>query len=229
MKKSEILQVLSIGASGLLMLAVSSPYCRAACSVSGSLQDRLKAPIDGAVVTIWIPGGGKHVQTTSAGRYSFGEIQCGDYLLKVEKVGMGLLYGAVRLISEHHHGFNLFVAKNPGVEPLVKTESPYDLPAQKSRISMLSHQQVKQARLLKHVAPKYTVSTSVAALGLSVQIAGRISADGVFDDIVVLSAPSPDLALATLSAVRQWRYSPTYVDGQAVETVTIADVHFHPQ
>jgi hypothetical protein len=49
---------------------------------------------------------------------------------------------------------------------------------------------------------------------------------GNTESIIVLSAPTPELALATLSAVRQWRFSPTYVDGQAVEVVT-TDVLFH--
>ena len=49
------------------------------------------------------------------------------------------------------------------------------------------------------------------------------------DDIVVLDAPDPDSALATLVAVRQWRYSPTLVDGQAVEVVTNSVVRFHPR
>ena len=66
-------------------------------------------------------------------------------------------------------------------------------------------------------------------MGTGVQIAGIIRTNGTFDDIVVLHAPNPELALATLSAVRQRRYTPTYVDGQAVEVVTITDVRFHPR
>jgi len=229
MGKSEMLERLSLVAGGLLLLAVGSPCSRAACSLSGSVQDRLKAPIDGAVITIWIPGSGKHIQTTSAGRYSFSGIQHGDYLLKVEKTGMAVLYGAVRLTSQDNHEFNLVLAKNPSIEPMVKAESPYDLLSQESRLSKPSARKVKQARLLKQVAPAYPATATVAGMGASVQIAGLIRTNGTFDDIVVLSAPSPDLALATLLAVRQWRYSPTYVEGQAVEVVTVTDVHVHPR
>jgi TonB family protein len=51
-------------------------------------------------------------------------------------------------------------------------------------------------------------------------------ADGTLDDLVVLSAPSPDLGLAALYAVREWRYSPTLVDGRAVEVVFTVQVNF---
>jgi hypothetical protein len=211
------------------MLAIGLPCCHAACTLSGYVQDRLKAPIDGALVTIWIPGGVEHIQTTSAGRYSFSGIKNGDYLLKVEKTGMARLYGAVRLTGEDHHEFNLVLAKSPGLEPIVKAESPYDLPAQESRLSNSPTRKVKPARLLKQVSPKYPVAVKSLGIGASVQIAGMISTNGTFDDIVVLSAPSPELALSTLLAVRQWRYSPTYVDGNAVAVVTITDVLFHPR
>jgi outer membrane biosynthesis protein TonB len=138
---------------------------------------------------------------------------------------MASLYGAVRLTGGDHE-FNLVLAKNPGLELIVKAESPYDRPAQESRLST-STRKVKPGRLLRQVAPEYPATAKIPGMGASVQIAGLIRTNGTFDNIVVLSAPSPDLALATLLAVRQWRYSPTYVNGKAVEVVTITDVRFH--
>jgi hypothetical protein len=228
MKGSDSMRMLRVAVTAILVFIAASPCCHAASTLSGSVQDRANGPVDGASVTVWIPGGDKHVQTTSAGRYSFIEIEKGDYLVKVEKPGMGSLYGAVRLTDGDHHEFNLVLAKNPGLEPIVKAESPYDLPAQGSRISK-SDREVKRARLLRQVAPEYPVSAKIPGMGVRVQIAGLIRTNGTFDNIVVLSSPSPDLALATLSAVRQWRYSPTYVKGEPVEVMTVTDVRFHPR
>jgi hypothetical protein len=64
---------------------VSSLCSHAACSLSGSVQEPLHTPIEGAVITIWIPPSGKHIQSISHGRYVFTGIQCGDYLLKAER------------------------------------------------------------------------------------------------------------------------------------------------
>ena len=59
------------------------------------------------------------------------------------------------------------------------------------------------------------------------KVATLIRTDGWMDNIVVLDAPDPDFALATLMAVRQWRYSPTLLNGEAVEVVTTTVVNFH--
>lgn len=50
--------------------------------------------------------------------------------------------------------------------------------------------------------------------------------DGRVEDLVVLSAPDKDLAIAALIAVRQWRYSPARLDGKPVETDLTVDVDF---
>jgi len=201
MRKAETLSPLWLCFGGLLLLVLGTQDCLASSRLSGSVQDRLKIPIDGALVTIWVPGGSKHSGTTAAGRYSFTEIEQGYYLLKVEKTGMALLYGAVRLSNGIHHEFNLVLVKKPDVEPVVKAESPYDLPSQESRLSTLDARKVKQARLLKQVTPELPSTAKITGMGATVQIAGLIRIDGTVDDIIVLSAPSPDLALAALTSL----------------------------
>jgi TonB family protein len=54
----------------------------------------------------------------------------------------------------------------------------------------------------------------------------EILLDGTVDDLVVLSAPSPELAVAALTAVQQWRCSPARRNGKPVETFTTIDVLF---
>lgn len=213
---------------GLFLLSVASPCAHAACSLSGSVQGPLHTPVEGTVITIWIPPSVKHTQASSQGRYLFTGIECGDYLLKAEKTGMALLYGALHLASEDHHEFNLVLAKQPRMEAMVGAEFPYDLPSTESRLSKSPARVVNPARLLKHAAPEFPAGAKVVpGWETGVQIAGLIRPNGVLDDIIVLSAPNPDLAITTLLAVRQWRYSPTSVDGQPVEVVTVTDVHFH--
>jgi outer membrane biosynthesis protein TonB len=50
--------------------------------------------------------------------------------------------------------------------------------------------------------------------------------DGTVGDLVTLSAPDRDMAVAALLAVSKWRYSPTYLDDQAVEASLTVDVTF---
>jgi Carboxypeptidase regulatory-like domain/Gram-negative bacterial TonB protein C-terminal len=215
---------------GSLLLALCASHSLTASSLSGKLRDQVGTPIDGARITVWEPGTDKQYQTaTVAGLYSFKGIPQGDYLLKVEKTGMALLYGAARLTTDDHHELNLVLVKNPsGVAPIVKAAPPYGTPAMPmSRLPKIPAGKVKQSRLLYQVQPAYPGKQW--APGLNVQTAAVIRTNGVLDDMVVLSAPDPDFALATLMALRRWRYSPTYLDGQAVEVTTTIDLLLHPR
>jgi TonB family protein len=60
----------------------------------------------------------------------------------------------------------------------------------------------------------------------AVKIAMIILPDGTVDDLVVLSSPNDRFAEAALWAVRLWQYSPTYLDGLAVEANLTVDVNF---
>jgi hypothetical protein len=214
-------------AAGVLLLAVCAPCSIASSSLSGSVQDHAKAPVDGAVVTIWIQGAGKHSQTTVAGRYAFTGVDDGDYFLKVERAGMALLYGAVHLGGGKQHEFNLILAKNSSAAPVVKAESSYDaVSSQQAHISK-ADRRMNQSCVAKQVTQEWPKSVKLTGWEHGVRIAAVIRVDGTFDDIVVLSAATPDLAIGVLSVVRQWRSCPTYLDGKPVEVVTITDFGFH--
>jgi protein TonB len=45
-------------------------------------------------------------------------------------------------------------------------------------------------------------------------------------ELTVLESPSDDLSQASLEAVRQWRYSPTLLNGQPIEVVTAVVINF---
>ena len=85
---------------------------------------------------------------------------------------------------------------------------------------------MKPARLTKKVNPVYPNTAKRSGVDADVRVSTVILPDGTLDDLVILSAPDEGLALAALLAVRQWQYSPTYLDGQAVEADLTIDVNF---
>jgi protein TonB len=85
---------------------------------------------------------------------------------------------------------------------------------------------VKPAQVKKKIAPQYPDAARRAGVAGTVRIAMIILPDGTLDDLIVLSAPDDSLAVAALMAVRLWRYSPTYLDDQAVEASLTVDVNF---
>ena len=194
-------------------------------TLTGTVQDRSKAPIDGARITLWTSDTTKRVETFSAGgRYTLSDLNEGDYLIKVEKTGIALLLGAVHLKSTERHEMNLVMLANNGTGPraLVAAEDPNGIPKLPEASA-----RVKPSRVLQRVSP--VVESTAEALLRGVSVAAVIHADGTVDDLIVLSAGNEEAATTTLLAVRQWRYSPTYLDGQPVEVSTTIDVRFHPR
>jgi protein TonB len=134
-------------------------------------------------------------------------------------------YGALHLAGDDPHEIDVLLlgpVTNGTVvgagSPLRKANRPPSDPAARPK--------VKPAQLIKRVSPVYPDAAKKAGIRGTVRIATIIHADGTLDDLVVLSAPSPDLALAGLLAVRQWRYSPTYLDDRPVEASLTIDVNF---
>jgi periplasmic protein TonB len=85
---------------------------------------------------------------------------------------------------------------------------------------------------VKQPQPISTPQPAYPAVARSAKIEGVVIIDAVIDeegDIVRARAiGGPSLLVgAALAAVSQWKYQPTYLDGQAVEIETHVEVHFH--
>jgi protein TonB len=83
-----------------------------------------------------------------------------------------------------------------------------------------------QANLIEKVQPVYPPAAKQARLQGIVDLEVSISADGVPQDIRVLSSPGDDLTQSALDAVRQWRYKPTLLNGEPVSIITDVIVHY---
>ena len=57
-------------------------------------------------------------------------------------------------------------------------------------------------------------------------VRGVILMNGSLGGLQVLSSPDQQLTEAALEALRGWRYQPTLLNGQPVETVTTISVEF---
>jgi protein TonB len=84
---------------------------------------------------------------------------------------------------------------------------------------------VMDASLVHRVEPEYPPLAKTIRLSGSVLLRAVIATDGEVHQIEVLSG-NPILAEAARAAVRQWRYRPTLLDGQAVEVETQITVNF---
>jgi protein TonB len=68
--------------------------------------------------------------------------------------------------------------------------------------------------------------TKVSAL---VTLAARIGVDGSVEDVQPTSSGDPDLEAAAMAAVRQWQFTPTYLNCAPVPLSMTVTVRFAPQ
>ena len=80
-------------------------------------------------------------------------------------------------------------------------------------------------RLVHQVEPVYPVLARKAHIAATVVLSAMIGPDGNVKELQVVSG-NPLFIPATLDAVKQWTYRPTYLNGQAVEVVTEIAVRF---
>ena len=86
-------------------------------------------------------------------------------------------------------------------------------------------QGVQEAKILKRVVPVYPPLARQARVSGTVRLIGVIAKDGTMQQLQLVSG-HPLLVDAALSAVRQWIYRPTLLNGQAVEVIAPIDVIF---
>lgn len=80
-------------------------------------------------------------------------------------------------------------------------------------------------KLVHHVAPGYPEEALSQHIEGAVQLRATISAQGQVDSVSLVSG-DPTLASAAVDAVRQWRYAPTLLGGNAVPIEQVITITF---
>ncbi|HVO64756.1 MAG TPA: TonB family protein [Terriglobales bacterium] len=108
----------------------------------------------------------------------------------------------------------------------IVSSAPVNVPKAVPAPEMLKVSQgVTQGMLLKRVQPIYPHAALQMRIGGSVQLTAVIDKSGNISTVKVLSG-DPILAKAAIDAVRQWKYKPYLLDGEAVEIQTQVTVNF---
>jgi TonB family protein len=212
--------------SGLLASAGLS-----AATIGGSLFDASGAAIPNAKVSIYDPdtAAAQETATTADGKFAFGNLPAGQYILHIEKPGFASLFREfnVQPGSNVERGLVLKLgpAQQQGNAQAAEGErAAYPQPLNPEQLRIGG--EAEEAKLIHKVQPVYPTSAKAARVQGKVLLETVISADGVPQEIRVISSPSDNLTQSALDAVRQWRYSPTLLNGQPVEVVTEVMVNY---
>lgn len=112
------------------------------------------------------------------------------------------------------------VFRSIGNSPISVVPPPPKPAARPPRVSVMM-----QGYLVHRVEPVYPSPAKAARIQGRVQLQAIISRDGRIENLRVLSG-HPMLVQAALDAVRQWRYRPYILNGDAVEVETQVTVNF---
>jgi len=101
--------------------------------------------------------------------------------------------------------------------------------AESTHVTQVVHRtQVDPAMLLRRIEPIYPPIAKQTRQSGKVELHALIGTDGLIQSLEVVSG-NPLLVKSALDAVKQWRYRPTYLNGQAVEVDTYITVIYSLQ
>ena len=225
-------------ATGLLLLgiAVPSSVIRAGQDaprvLSGSVYDTTGAVMPGVTVTLQDASETKKTATTNAkGSFQFGAVPAGKYKLSTSVPGFRALNQEfeLRIAGDWDRAITMQVgtlSETISVRSTRITEPATATPRGPAPLRVGGN--IRAPRKMADVRPVYPDSMRAAGREGVVSLDAVIGADGNVSAVRVLGADvHPDFAIAAADAVRQWKFTPTLLNGKAVEVVMTVTVTFN--
>jgi TonB family protein len=167
--------------------------------------------------------------TDASGRFEFAPVQPGRYTLRAQLPGFRPLEQALTLsvASDWTRAVTLQVGTLTETitvrEQRPKTPRRVESGAAPVRVGG----NIKPPTKVKHVKPVYPAAMREAGIQGTVPLEALIGVDGSVASVRVITAQvHPDLANAAMESVRQWQFSPTLLNGRAVEVVMNVSIDF---
>ncbi|HLM98487.1 MAG TPA: M56 family metallopeptidase [Bryobacteraceae bacterium] len=205
-------------------LAAMRPQAGNGGVVSGTVYDPAGARVPGAsVIAIQTDNGQKLTTTTDQeGKFSVGPLPGGPWQITVEV--RGFAPRTIEGVDKNHYDITLDVGQMQ--ETLVvraKGTAAVEV-AERHRVRVGGN--VVPAKLVSKIDPEYPEDARARGIHGEVVLRAVISVQGAVLSPTAISTPDPQLAEAAMKAVREWRYQPSLLNGEPVETVTTITVNF---
>ncbi|MEX2270416.1 MAG: TonB family protein [Vicinamibacterales bacterium] len=219
----------------VLTLPVAALRARQAASapLSGTIYDVSGGVIPGVEVALVDANQTRSVATSVAtGRFEFPAVVPGKYVMEATLPGFRALRHEIELRDARDWDRAVILQLGEVQEVVTISASrlappaatqPGTGPAAPVRVGG----SIRAPRRVDAVSPVYPAAMRQAGLTGIVPIEAIIGTDGTVSSVRVLSAQAhPAFAIAAVNAVRQWRYSPTLLNGVPVEVVMTVTVRF---
>lgn len=197
--------------------------------LTGTVYDVTGAVLPGVALTLDDATDTRLTATTDRdGRFDFGSVAPGRYQVGSKLPGFMSLAQDVRLENARHWELALTIPVGSLQETItVREQRPSTAPGRAERTPVRIGGNIKPPRKLVDVRPVYPQSMRDAGLEGVVSLTALIDVEGRVSSVRVIGSPAhPDLGKAAADAVRQWQFSPTLLNGEAVEVLMNVQVGF---
>jgi len=221
-----------------LLLAVALPTAafRAAqtspATLTGSVYDTTGAVMPGVALTLQNAQEQTQQATTrSDGRFDFPQVAPGKYVLSATLPGFRALKQQFELKNSRDWDRAITLQVGELQESIMVQERRVSGPVGAAQPQLPKPIRVggniRVPRKTVDVHPVYPKTMRDAGREAVVPIEAIIGADGSVTSVRVLTAQiHPDFAIAAVDAVRQWKFTPTLLNGAPVEVVMNVSIEF---
>lgn len=200
-------------------------------ALAGIVRDPSGARIPNATITAKNLDGAnvETAKSNAIGEYTFTAIPPGRYEIEGKVPGFALLKTEVVVTAGTAARVDINLALGGMSEAVTvrtsRTAPSPQMPARApERIPIGGN--VQPSKMIKNVRPVYPPDLKDQGINGVVKIKAIISKTGDILNPTVVNTVDSRLAQAALDAVKQWQYTPTLLNGEAVEVVTTIDITF---
>jgi TonB family protein len=233
------------------MLAITIPIASAQSGFStltGSIVDPSAAALPGVTLVLTNPQTEAkwEVRSDGTGRYEFVGIPAGEYLFEARLPGFMSFKGRLALSGQTVQRDlsleigslteSITVASSRANPVMPSTAAPKPALPKRPRpecgapsaaaSAVRVGGNIRAPHKLRDVRPIYPVHLATAGIEGPVVLKARIGADGLIEDVSVVSAAHPELASAAADAVRQWEFDETLLNCKPIPVNMTANVTF---
>jgi len=200
-------------------------------TVAAVVVDASGAAVPNALVLLKPAAGGViERQSGEDGTANFPGIAGGLYSLEVHARGFRVASSSLEVLPGNGPLLRKVAMELGHVQETigVEAERPASVPPQPAPAPGPANTggQIEMPKLLKMVPPAYPPDAKAAGLEGSVVLQLVITLEGAPVSMKVISSPSGDMSQAAMDAVKNWKWVPAKLNGEAVEVVSDVTINF---
>ncbi len=223
---------LGVSAAALALLlplaALHTPLLAFGDGLSGIVRDPSGAAVAQARITIQFTNSARKevVRTNDAGEFTAAPLPDGDYIVIVEKPGFAALRLSAVPVGPGQSGrLDLILQTGSIKESITVSDKVSADPSAPQRLRVGGNMQA--AKLISKAKPVYPMDCKAEGVQGTVMLRAVISKEGSILSLEPINQlVDKRLVQNAIDAVRQWKYSPTLLNGQPVEIVTEIEVNY---